>query len=83
MTRKTLHDHDILDLLDDGNTSDIESIDKDEGIFSSQEFDQLMECFDNDEDIWNEVLESLETSNSLVQNNVSNEKKLRIGTQPT
>lgn len=39
-----------------------------------------MECFDNDEDIWNEVPESLETSNALVQNNVSNEKKIEKNT---
>lgn len=66
MTCKALHDQDILDLLDDGNISDIKSIDKDKGLFSSQEFDQLMECFDNNEDIWNGVPESLGTSNSLV-----------------
>lgn len=67
MTRKNLHEQDILDLLEDGNISDIGSIDNDEEIFPINEFDELMEIFDNDEDnISNEVPKNLETSNSFV-----------------
>jgi len=83
MTRKNLHEQDILDLLEDGNISDIGSIDNDKEIFPINEFDELMDIFDNDEDnISNEVLENLETSNSLGQYHVTNKKDIKWVQQP-
>jgi len=78
MTRKNLHEQYILDLLEDGNISDIGSIDNDEEIFPINEFDELMEIFDNDKDIIsNEVPENLETSNSFVQYHVTHKKNIK------
>lgn len=83
MTRKNLHEQEILDLLEDGNISDIGSIDNDEEIFPINEFDELMDIFDNDEDnTSNEVPENLETSNSLVQYHVTNKKDIKWIQQP-
>ncbi|XP_015371817.1 PREDICTED: piggyBac transposable element-derived protein 3-like [Diuraphis noxia] len=83
MTWKNLHEQEILDLLEDGNISDIGSIDNDEEIFPINEFDELMDIFDNDEEnTSNEVPENLEISNSLVQYHVTNKKDIKWVQQP-